>query len=353
MPFYQALKSKSKKNKRTISKLLQLRKHLKNEIPRKKEDSLLLCTWNIRDFDKPNHGIRELEALHYLAEIISHFDIVAIQEVYRDLTALKKVMNILGGDWDFICSDTTEGARGNNERMAYVFDKRKVKFGGLAGELVIPPMRRKVNGKMTTKLVGQSWRTPMLCGFQSAWAKFILCSVHIQWGESTANSKSRKDEIDHIAKFLKKRTEDPTSWARKIILLGDFNIFNKKDLTYKALEKQEFTYPKALENVYTKGSGTNAKNNRHYDHILFRQRPGGIEATDGGVVDPFQVVYTAQEEAEYKELMLKPKKKRSDPDKYYRYKTWRTHQISDHKPLWVEFKIDYTDEYLEKLLSDQ
>ncbi len=28
------------------------------------------------------------------------------------------------------------------------------------------------------------------------------------------------------------------------------------------------------------------------------------------------------------------------------YKTWRTHQMSDHLPLWAEFKTNFTDQYL-------
>jgi hypothetical protein len=27
---------------------------------------------------------------------------------------------------------------------------------------------------------------------------------------------------------------------------------------------------------------------------------------------------------------------------------WRTHQMSDHLPLWVELKIDFSDQYLKK-----
>jgi hypothetical protein len=31
------------------------------------------------------------------------------------------------------------------------------------------------------------------------------------------------------------------------------------------------------------------------------------------------------------------------------YHRWRTWQMSDHYPLWVEIKTDFTDEYLEGL----
>ncbi len=35
----------------------------------------------------------------------------------------------------------------------------------------------------------------------------------------------------------------------------------------------------------------------------------------------------------------------------YYAKTWRTFQISDHLPLWVELKIDFSNPYLEKLTT--
>ena len=56
------------------------------------DEKLLLATWNIRDFDKPAYGERSDEAIAYIAEVISYFDLVALQEIYRDLTALKRVM---------------------------------------------------------------------------------------------------------------------------------------------------------------------------------------------------------------------------------------------------------------------
>ena len=38
---------------------------------------------------------------------------------------------------------------------------------------------------------------------------------------------------------------------------------------------------------------------------------------------------------------------RSDSGKHTYYRTyWRTHQMSDHLPMWVELKIDYSREYL-------
>jgi len=69
---------------------------------RKRDGALLLATWNIRDFDSNEFkfGPRLPETFCYIAEIISYFDLVAVQEVARDLSALERVMAILGREWD-------------------------------------------------------------------------------------------------------------------------------------------------------------------------------------------------------------------------------------------------------------
>ncbi len=350
MPFYQDLIKKNQANKRTLNRLIDLRHQLKNEIKPKTEKHLLLATWNIRDFDKPSYNFRLDESFYYIAEIISHFDLVAIQEVYKDLTALNRVMKILGSEWDYVFSDTTEGSRGNSERMAYVYNSKKIRFGGLSGEMVIPPVVKTINGVKTKVPVGQVWRTPLICGFKSGWAKFMICSVHIQWGKSIANSQERIQEIEHVADFLRKRTNDKTAWARKIVLLGDFNIFSNKDQTYQALVKKGFKSPDVLDPVYT----NLASKKRKYDQILLRERKNKFEVVDGGAFDFTQSVFKDGEENTYKSMMTKLKKDPTIPDTFYKnYKTWRTHQISDHLPLWVELKIDYSDEYLKYLLSKQ
>ena len=72
---------------RTLDRLLALRAALDDQVGRPGPDNLLLATWNIRDFDsnKFGHGPRLRESLHYLAEIIARFDLIAVQEVNRDL----------------------------------------------------------------------------------------------------------------------------------------------------------------------------------------------------------------------------------------------------------------------------
>jgi hypothetical protein len=136
---------------RCATRLLAMRRTLDPIRKRKSDSSLLLATWNIRDFDsnKFGYGPRLAETFFYLAEIMSCFDLIAVQEVNRDLSALERVMQILGREWDYIATDTTEGAGGNEERMAFVYNTEKVWFRKIAGEIVLPEgqlivSRRKV-----------------------------------------------------------------------------------------------------------------------------------------------------------------------------------------------------------------
>ena len=97
MPDYKSIDSKTEAGRRTAERLLALKFELDKSVPAKTVDpTLLLATWNIREFGGTKSGGREDEPLFYIAEIISRFDIVAVQEVRDDLDALDKLMEILG-----------------------------------------------------------------------------------------------------------------------------------------------------------------------------------------------------------------------------------------------------------------
>jgi endonuclease/exonuclease/phosphatase family metal-dependent hydrolase len=352
MPFYNRIDASTLEGRRTAERLLNLKIAL-DAIPDKTVDeNLLLCTWNIRDFDKPAYGDRLDESIYYIAEIISKFDIVAIQEVYKDLRALDRVLTVLGSYWKYIVTDMSGGSRGNKERMTFLYDSRKVRFGGLAGEMVLPRVRLE-DGTMVD--AEQVWRTPFICGFKAGWSRFMLASVHIMWGSSTAAPADRVEEIGKVARFMRKRTENPTAWSRNLILLGDFNIFNVEDETFAQLTEQGFMIPEELQEFET-----NAGRNRHYDQIAFRIQRDRLDWTENcGVFDYFQHVFREADEALYVEYMgdaYRTKRNgtpRNDAEKRTYYRTyWRTHQMSDHLPMWVELKIDYSQRYLRKKLDD-
>lgn len=361
MPFYHFIDPSSAEGKRTLKHLVLLREKIAEEIPSKTlGTTLLLATWNIREFGTSKYGGRSLEAYYYIAEIISKFDLIAIQEVREDLSALKKLLSILGKHWSYVFTDVTQGGQGNGERLAFVYDTRKVRFGGLAGEMVLPPFETKdpQSGQTIYEPVKQLARTPYICGLEAGWIRFQLTTVHILYGSSAADDPDRVAEIKAVATTMAKRASDKYAWSENMVLLGDFNIYSPKDQTYQQIEAAGFMIPEDLKKL----PGSNVPKNKFYDQIAFMVKPGEFETTGkAGIFDYYRYVYTLEEEAVYAKQMgdayLKTAagKDRTAAGKTSYYKTyWRTFKMSDHLPMWVEIAIDHTDRYLsEKLLPPQ
>lgn len=358
MPFYRDIKGNTPEGERIITHLLTLRKQLTAQIPEKKlTENLLLATWNIREFGTHKYGGRRDEAYYYIAEIISRFDIVAIQEVREDLNALKKLLAILGAYWKYIFTDVTGGKRGNGERLAFLFDTRKVQFGGLAGEMVLPPYEKKDpdSGQIVYQPVQQLARTPYLCGFLAGWNNFVLSTVHILYGSAAADDPDRIKEIEEVARMMSEKAEDQYAWTNNMILLGDFNIYSPQDQTYKAIEAEGFVIPAAIKKL----PGSNVPKDKFYDQIAFKVKPHRFEFSGkAGVFDYYKYVYTLSEEQAYADEMGKSYlvnskgKKKTAKEKTTYYKSyWRTFQMSDHLPMWVEIQIDHTDDYLSEKLG--
>ncbi|HUP19415.1 MAG TPA: endonuclease/exonuclease/phosphatase family protein [Gemmatimonadota bacterium] len=348
MPYYYTIQNKTEAGRRTARNLLEIKKELRRQIPRRTiSDTLLLATWNIREFDSSKYGTRTAESFQYIAEIVSHFDLVAIQEVRDDLRAIDQLRWILGRDtWDYILTDVTEGSGGNRERMAFLYDSKKVRFGGLAGEVVLP--ERLKAGKLDVPR--QLARTPFVVGFEVGWFRFMLCTVHIYYGESKAVDARRLKEIEELSNFLAKRAKHEFAWAEDMILLGDFNIFKPEDATFEAIRKAGFIVPERIQRL-----PSNVPQNKHYDQIAFfaPRVQDQLEEIEAGVFNFFDLVYREDDQETYVPEMGKAYEKtskgakRTAAGKTRHYRDWRTHQMSDHLPMWVKLKIDFGEEYLE------
>lgn len=333
--------------RRTIEHLLKLREQLKKEIPSKTNDSLLLATWNIRDFDsnKFGYGLRKNESFHYIAEILNAFDLIAVQEINRDFKPFSRLMRLLGPNYDYIITDTTEGKSGNLERIAFVFDRRKVQFRKIAGEIVLP-------GSGNDTRPEQFARTPSVAAFQAGWFKFNLCSVHIYYGATSGEKLAKRvREIDALAKFFVKRQK---SEPGDYFLLGDFNIVNDKDPTMQPLKKHGFKVPEQIKGEEIKRKGSNLTQEKYYDQIALRPSDKRLEIGASGVFNFRSSVYGPENFDTYKGDIPKEKTKGKSGDSLKKeYDKWITWQMSDHLPLWVQLHVDFTDDYLESLLPGE
>ncbi len=359
--------------RRCAERLRAMRASLAPLHARRSPTSLLLATWNIRDFDSNRfgYGPRLTESFYYLAEIAGCFDLIALQEVNRDLGALERLVRILGRQWDYIVTDATEGAGGNGERMAFLFRSGKVWFRKIAGEVVLPdgqlvvspkavkpPKDEEATPSVDTEDARQQFaRTPFLVAFQSGWFRFSLCTVHIYYGrDSGAKLKRRIAEIERLVQFFANRQDreakDAASGAQaeNYILLGDFNVVSPEHQTMTALQSHGFTVPDAIS-----GRKVRADGDHFYDQIAVRVLDPRFRVVTGGIVEMYADVFrdTEEDRSIYAPLMPAEDPEEEEGEKEATreglYRKWRTWQMSDHAPLWVEIETDFADDYLERL----
>jgi endonuclease/exonuclease/phosphatase family metal-dependent hydrolase len=309
-----------------VQELRLLSAALDLEVPAKQIDrNLLVATWNLRVFgdltekwqaeatDSPKRDLRSLRAI---AEIISRFDVIAIQEVRGNIKSLRHMLKALGDHWGLIMTDVTLGHRGNNERMAFVFDTRRVRPSGLAGELVIPDDEDnpKTNLLSNEGKLQQFARTPYVVSFLAGKDTFLLITLHVLYGTKSAD---RLGELKEIAERLLDLARLEQSWGHNLICLGDFNIDRKDDAAYAAFTSTGLRAPPELDAV-PRTIFDNAGRNSFYDQIAWfwdANRPA-LALRFSGKAGNFNFVGRVMPQLERQEL------------------SWR---ISDHYPLWVEF----------------
>ena len=311
------------------AELGDLRAMLDKDIPAKMLDyNLLIATWNIRAFgdltakwnseatDTPK---RDLHALRCIAEVVSRFDIIALQEVRANLKALRHLLKALGPNWGLILTDVTEGDRGNGERLVFLFDTRKVQLSGLACELVVP--QEQLSDITPDALDKQFARTPYAVSFRSSGKTFILVTLHITYGEK---AEERIPEIKAIAKWLAEWAKDINAWDHNLIALGDFNIDRRGDKLYDAFTSTGLYIPEDLHRVPRSIFSDPKKPdlNKFYDQVAWFKRDEdtpllSIRYLRGGSFDFTKVALRSRN-------LTKAQL------------SWR---VSDHYPLWTEFSV--------------
>ncbi|MGF1637949.1 MAG: endonuclease/exonuclease/phosphatase family protein [Cyclobacteriaceae bacterium] len=298
------------------------------KIPRKTFNNLLIATWNIKNFSaitkkwvaEPGGSEspkRDYFAAQIIVEIISRYDVVAIQEIQGNIGALRKVINILGEHWSFLMTDVTLGSRGNSERLGYIFDKTRVKLSGLACELVIPPEWQGSISESTYD--NQFSRTPYAVSFSREHTTFILTTLHINYSGGPA---VRKVELEAIAKWMYDWASRSNKWHHNLLVLGDFNIDRRYDDLWQAFTARGLVVPDILMNAPRSIFAKDALSfEKYYDQIAWftngRNALKDLTLNSGGFYDfvPFSYSWLNMTRASIQ------------------------HRISDHYPLWVEFRL--------------
>jgi endonuclease/exonuclease/phosphatase family metal-dependent hydrolase len=312
--------------KETTKALTALAAALDDVVPAKRPGNLLIGTWNVALLGGLTHDWvtppgkspkRNLTDICAMAEIISRFDVCALQEVKSDLTALRTLLHVLGEDWTFIVSDVTAGAPGNSERLAFVYDRRRVHASGLVGEVVLPA---DVKGVVQGALDRQFARTPYAVSFAADPHAFTLITLHTLYGTSKADKLRRRDELQAIAEWLADLADDADDFNRNLIALGDFNIDRRGDPLWEAFASTGLGAPAELQEVPRNISAASGGPSKYYDQIAW--------FTEGVNGEKLTLEFLAADGVRWTDFLMQGAAGDAS----------RKAHVSDHYPLWVEFR---------------
>ena len=307
-------------NYRTTTEIKRLRTYRNTKpgrnIPKKSGSKLLIASWNIANLGE--HKRRDKDH-RVLAEIISWFDIVALQEVKDNLSGLRGIQHNLPSTY---CS-TFSDKGGNDERMVYLYDTNKISLLEKVGEVAVPPKDIKyikISG-IKRKFTGFD-RSPYLVAFNAGQFDFLLVNVHLFFGEDTKKDRERRAlEAYAVSRWADLRSKSKNAYVEDIIVLGDFNIpkVEPGDEIYSALQKRGLQRPQHSTQI-----ASSISTDAEYDQIMFFPGKTDNEFTGNiGVFDFDGAIFKTIWET----------KTKTQFNSYVRY------YISDHRPLWAEFNI--------------
>ena len=317
----------------------------KRKVPRSRRGRLLLASWNIANLGEQKRDSKDLELI---AHMMSRFDLIAVQEVKSNLGHFEQIVGHMGRGYDWIVNDVA----GNNERLAFVFKKRKVKPGKLFAEIAIPEKdfpsctvvvpykvkkQQRVDVFYNLRFTPFD-RNPYIGTFVSGALSFTLVNVHLYYGSfkeakrvaDRAKYARRVLEIYMLGKWAGSRVSNATTYDRDIILLGDMNVpeMSNDDAAYQALLRSGLNPLDA----HSKAGGSNLDGSKTYDQLAIT--PGVVKARTLGydVFDFDNAVFKDK----WDELEQEHGTKGANPkfNKYVKF------HVSDHRPLWMELNTN-------------
>jgi endonuclease/exonuclease/phosphatase family metal-dependent hydrolase len=298
----------------------RLRQHKQvRAIPAKTADTLLIGTWNIANLGAQARRASDHELI---AEVLSWFDVIAVQECRDNFGDLYDIQHYMGGAYQIVMSD----ASGNNERMVFLYDSAKVIRLDEIGEIAYPPAALgKIKLKGSTASFTGFDRTPYLASFQLRGKPLSvqLVNVHLFYGSAAdpADIERRALETIAVAKWTLARQKSKYLGAREVIALGDFNMPKPKpdggNIVYDALTSGGLVLP-----PHSSGIGSSIASDNHYDQIAVFPPTAQKWLVDLGVFDFDQVVFKQLWQGHGKAVF----------NGYLRY------YLSDHRPMWMRLR---------------
>lgn len=219
--------------------------------------NITIASFNIRKF---SDNSRTDEELKQIAEVLSEFDLIAVQEVLGDTIILNRTIEMLPG-YDFIVSEEVGNIQ--KERYAFIFNNK------------VKPI---TEGKTYYDKFDNFIREPYYASFRSGGFDFKIMTVHILYGDRASDRTGEMKQIANVYEYYQEKDSE-----NDLILTGDFNTQPTQD---------NFDYIWAIPDVTVaiqEGKSTIGKTGNLYDNIIFDSntdeytRLNGIHYFDSGM----------------------------------------------------------------------
>lgn len=105
-------------------------------LPKHRRDSVIIGSFNIRKLGVIKN--KTDKSWTFIKNTIERFDLIAIQEVMDNLSGLEHLLSLLGKNYGMVVSDVTgakPGGSGNAERLAYIFNWKRIQRTALASDI--------------------------------------------------------------------------------------------------------------------------------------------------------------------------------------------------------------------------
>ena len=263
---------------RTISETLDSNRG-KYGLPEREYGSVLLGSFNIRKLGSSRR--RSPDTWEFLAEVCRSFDLLAVQEVMDDLGGLRRLMSLLGPDFELIVSDVTgkfPGELGLGERLGFIYRWSAVKRTEVATDItydrtkvlntiaerydmfdeVMDPYADRWQAYYVAKTTSSKPRVklpffltfirqPFCVSFEvpghpgTTPYRVMTINAHLNFGKTL---RDRKLEFDALMDWIRGRAAmDHRAYYRDFLLMGDLNLnFDNPEKDRPELEAQLKTF---------------------------------------------------------------------------------------------------------------
>ncbi|WP_299140214.1 endonuclease/exonuclease/phosphatase family protein [uncultured Tateyamaria sp.] len=301
---------------------------LQKDIPelRRMDDTLLFATWNMRWLGRANR--LDISYVH-MSQIISHFDVVAFQEL-QSQDGLDRILRYLGPAWRAEYGLESPGPQGNRERLGFLYDSSKVQVDPVSSNMVL------ASSDLRHTETGQPARPPFVAAFSVNGRKVLVANTHIIFGRPDARA-DRISELEVIAQNLGNHAKRSFGGI-PALLVGDINAETPDGPVIAAVEEAGFYTDAAL-----RSAPSSVFTDKVYDQIFVQNDPAKrLVFGQTGTFNPFDHVMRREDMPLFQTDLARATTLTQSEDRNRNlYLRWRSSQLSDHKVKWAAFRMDW------------